>query len=57
MTSSKDSISEKGGYKPDNLSSEDQRLFLQEKDKYVKRQVNDSPLLDQVCLLNLSIAR
>lgn len=57
MTSSKDSISEKGGYKPDNLSSEDQRLFLQEKDKYVKRQINDSPLLDQLCLLHLIIAQ
>lgn len=57
MTSPKDPISEKTGYERDDLSSADQRLFLEEKDKYVKRQVADSPLLDQVCLVHVIVAR
>lgn len=57
MTSSKDSKSKKASYELGNLSSEEQRRFQEEKDSYVKRQITDSPLLDQVCLLRLIIAQ
>ncbi len=57
MTSSMDSISEKLGSKLDNLSPEDNRLFFEEKDKYLKRQIIDSPLLDQLCCVHLIITR
>lgn len=57
MVSSMDSVSEKVGEALGNLSSEDQGLFLEEKDKYVKRQINDSPLLDQLCWMRLIMTR
>ena len=57
MSSSMDSLLNKVGLKPDNLSPEDHRLFLEKKNEYLKRQIIDSPLLDQLCCLKSIMIR
>jgi hypothetical protein len=57
MTSSMDQVSEKLGLKVDNLDPEDRRLFFENKDEYLKHQIIDSPLLDQLCSVHLIMTR
>jgi hypothetical protein len=52
-----DSIIVKVGLKLDNLSPDDHRFFLEKKDKYLKHQIIDSPLLDQLCCVHLIMTR
>jgi hypothetical protein len=40
-----------------DLGSEDQRLFLEEKNKRIEQQIADGPLLDQICCLRVVLAR
>ncbi len=57
MTLSMNSVSENMQDKLKNLDPGDQKLFLAKKEKYIKRNINDSPLLDQLCYVHLIITR
>ena len=57
MAASIDSVSDAVRAVLQALSHEDQQLFLEEKDRYLARPVNDSPLLDQLCCLRVVMTR
>jgi hypothetical protein len=52
-----DSVSGKLGLKLDNLDPDDHRLFCEMKDEYLKRQIIDSRLLDQLCSVLVIMTR
>lgn len=53
MASSMESVSERVRAALESLGSEERQGFLDEKKKVLERQVGDSPLLDQLCLLRV----
>jgi len=57
MVASIDSVSEAVRAVLQALSHEDQHLFVEEKDRYLARPVDDSPLLDQLCCLRVVTTR
>jgi hypothetical protein len=57
MAASIDSVSDAVRATLQTLSRQDQSLFLEEKDRYLERPVDDSPLLDQLCCLRVVMTR
>jgi hypothetical protein len=57
MASSMDSVCESVRVTLERLAAEDQRLFLEEKERCVEERLPDSPLLDQLCCLRLVMTR